>query len=138
MASFLRFLKPFGWNMTGKTRRRRVTSLPDLLEIEHPRNIQDHQQTPGNPTPLMVPSYCTQIHLIKNPVKIFMNTSRTPRTQPNNQTHFSRCFRTQNSTYNIPKRREKHALQHGIIKIIKQSRLQKFIFQINITRIFNN
>ena len=47
------------------------------------------------------------------------------RTQPHNQTDFSICFRTRNSTYNIPKRREKHVLQHGIIQTIKQTRLQK-------------
>ena len=43
-----------------------------------------------------------------------------------NQTNFSLCYRSQNSTYNIPKRREKHALHHRIIKTIKKSRLQKF------------
>ena len=41
------------------------------------------------------------------------------RTHLNNQTDFSIWFRTRNSTYNISKRREKHVLQHGIIKSIK-------------------
>ena len=42
------------------------------------------------------------------------------------QTTVSIRCRTPNSTYNIPKQREKHEEQHRIIKSIKKSRLQKF------------
>ena len=75
---------------------------------------------------LFSPSIHPQIQPFAKPQNRIENIQEHSRTPLKNQTHFSRCYGTQKSTYNIPKRREKHALQHGIIKTIKQSRLQKF------------
>ena len=74
--------------------------------------------------------YIPRFNRLQSPkiqLKTFITSQEHSRTSFDNQTPFSIWFLTPNSTYNIPKRWEKHALQHGIIKTFKKSRLQKFI-----------
>ena len=94
------------------------------------RRFYTHTHIPHELLYLFIHTTTAQIHQIRNPAKSFkirQVQSRTRRTfKHKNQTPFSICYGSQKSTYNIPKRREKHALHHRIIKTIKQTRLQKF------------